>query len=225
MGKKSKQSTPNNKMALDSVRNSLFTRSNYAEANAVNLGTLKELSEKEAIAYGGLPVMLMTVTFNNGQKMHLTTGALDVYYNNITYKSTSEILSIPDVKNEDRLRTDGVTVEMSGLNETLLDLIQSGQTLNARLEYKIVFLKDDNKVNGNAAFDVYVGFIRICETTIDYNKGSMTMRIETANALKKLERIQGHRHANSVQQSLYPGDKFFEYVIESETEQWRVGQR
>ncbi|HDT5861817.1 TPA: DUF2163 domain-containing protein [Aeromonas hydrophila subsp. hydrophila] len=224
MGKKSGQQSQDHKQNLNDLRNSLFTRSNFASSNGVSLTGLRELTEKEAIQYAGLPAMLLNITFNNGAVLNLTTYALDVNFKGVVYQASNEILEIPDLKTEGTIQTEGVTVKLSALNPTIFRLIQDGYARGARLNYKIVFMTPDGKVNANASFNVYSGMIDVCKFNLNLKDkdSTMTVDIETKNTLAKLQRIPGNRHANSIQQELYPGDRVFEYMNAFDTAEWKL---
>lgn len=224
MGKKSGQHTPDHKQNLNDLRNSLYTRSVFAQIAGVSLSGLRELEEVEALQCSGLPAMLYTITFNNGAVVNLTDYSIDINYKGTQFRSSNQILEIPNVRNEGKIRTEGVTVKMSGLDPTILQLIQNGEARNARLNYRVVFMTKDGKVNSGASFDVYNGYISVAKYTLELKEkdSTITLDIETKNAMMKLQRIPGNRHANAIQQERFPGDKVLSLVNSFDIEEWKI---
>ena len=80
MGKpKAPKQKTSNYMSLTSYRNAAWVRSNVSKATGVPLGELLEVTETEALRYGGgIPVHCVEIHFTDLPPLLLTDHSLDV---------------------------------------------------------------------------------------------------------------------------------------------------
>ncbi len=219
MGKKSQPSQPDYKMNLNDMRSHPFVISRYSEAMNIPVGTIREIPEEMVLKYAGAPAILISIEFKGGT-LNLTNWDLNLKFNGIEYLSTSDLISVPEERIERDLKIQDATIELTGTNTLIRDLVLNGQLSMARITFSVAFVQ--NSVDVVGSFSTWRGIYNCSEFNIDYKSGKMSLRIKAINSLAALDRIPGDRHAPSIQKMRYPNDRGLDYVNRISTEEWRV---
>ncbi len=221
MGSKSKKGKDKNYMNMQSYRNALYVKTNVALAKNIEVGSLVEVTEQEALRYGGgIPATCIDVYFDDMPPLRLTDNALDITHDTKTYKATPDLQNVDAHKQTNQINSSGGRVRLSAIDDTFIQLIHAKKTTRARITVSIAMVDKNNKCL--AMFIEHRGFIKVPSVSFEPKFSQYEIEFETTNFFEMLDQIPGTKPADAVQQSIWPGDTAFTHTTVDEDEEWKV---
>jgi hypothetical protein len=163
------------------------------------------------ITAGGLaPIGLIRAYFDSGT-LNLWTGIGDLVYNGVTYIGIISILSISEVQETKNLQANGLNIQLSGLDETILDIAEDEPYSGRSLEFYMACLDS----SGNVVADPYLffeGFMDVMKWKDDGR--TITIDVSVENVLISLERALDTKYTPEDQKRDYPTDTFFDFIAD-----------
>lgn len=176
-------------------------------------------------------IILFQIQFKNFSTgvvtpVRLTTAAHDVEYpSGTTWVAAGDLLSVGELESTYELITEGIEVNMSGINSAYQSIIDQNGFRNAPVDVWLASLSESSNIV-NSAIYYHRGFSGNPVTDIDETSGTISVSFETESAFKSLDR-NSQLMSNSIahHQSLHTGDMFYQYVADSGLgeEVWRDG--
>lgn len=155
--------------------------------------------------------------------LRFTNAPFDVEYASQTWVAAGDLLSIGKQESNYEIVTEGLEIQLSGINESLRPIIDKHGFRNAPVDILLGTLPDDSDTVTAASY-YHRGFSLSPITELDESSGTITVAFETQSAFKNLER-NSHLMTTSLahHQSLHPNDNFYQYVADSSLgeETWR----
>ena len=131
-----------------------------------------------------------------------------------TYIGAGGLLAIGDIKEEIDLKSTGVTLSLSGMDTTILNMALTENYQNRVIQIFLLFLHaGSNELAGNLT--MFSGRMQAMTITDDPSTG-VTISMAAENRLIDLQRPSNLRYTNSSQQAIATGDTSFQYVAQME---------
>ena len=135
------------------------------------------------------------------------SGLEDLVINSETYTGAGTLLSISNIEENLQLMSSGLTIALSGMDETVLDLALTENYQNRPITLYLGYLSGStNDVVGTLT--LFKG--RITSITISDNPQGSTISVDCENRLIDLERPSNFRYTKESQQFLHSGDGGFD---------------
>lgn len=158
------------------------------------------------------PVHLVSVHFD-AQTTYTTDAFHAVTYDGNTYNPAGGLLSISDISEQSKIVVSNVSVSLSGVDQTYLNLVLAEDYIDRPLKIYMGFLDTDGTW---IADPILMLEGRMDAPTIkeDIRSGKSIVSIQATNVWVDFERNTG-RHTNHVEhQTYFSGDKGFEFASE-----------
>ena len=177
-----------------------------------------------------ITVILMRIDYKDHvtqevTQVRFTNAPFDVEYMGEVWQAAGDLLSIGKQETNYEIVTEGVEIQLSGINNSFRPVIDRHGFRFAPVDIFLATL-EDNSNQVTAASYYHRGFALSPVTELDETSGTITVIFETQSAFKSLER-NSHLMTTSIAHhaSLHPNDKFFQYVADAGLgeETWRDG--
>lgn len=166
-----------------------------------------------------LTVILILIKYKDhstGEVSHVrfTNAPFDVQYMDASWKAAGDLLSIGKHESNYELITEGLEIQLSGINRALQPIIDTKGFRSAPVDVLLATLPEDSDEVTSAVY-YHRGFALTPVTEFNESTGTITVAFETESAFKSLDR-SSHLMTTSLahHQSLHPTDMFFQYVTD-----------
>lgn len=168
------------------------------------------------------PFYAVDLNFYNGNTntaapVYLWTGTGDLIANSNTYVGVGDLLSVSGIEEAAELKADGMTLDLSGVPESLLikALTHEYSGRDAKVYFGIV---------GNTNLvEIFTGYMDTMKIKDNFNSSVISLTIE--NRLIDLERTNPYRYTQESHASIYANDTFFSYVQDLQDKQVEWGPK
>ena len=147
------------------------------------------------------------------------TSSHDVVFQGDTYLAIGDIVNIDNNEATAELNKTGTTVTVGGIDPAFQAELDSGGFIRAPIDIIIADVPDNDNVVSTYSY-YHRGYCDTPVTTLDFNSGTITMTIETANIFVNLD-LKSTLLGSSISNhsSRHQGDKFFEYSANVDMEE------
>jgi len=146
-------------------------------------------------------------------EIRVWTGVGELTINSLVYTGAGTLLSISDVEDTAELKSAGVSLTLSGMDQTVLSYALAENYLNRPITIYLVFT-DGGSNDLAGAMTSFVG--RMISMTITDDPNGSTVALQAENRLIDLSRPSNLRYTNASQQYISAGDTAFRYVAQME---------
>lgn len=154
------------------------------------------------------PAFLLDAEFESGV-VHIWTGLSDKDWNGNTYIGAGNLAGISPIGETDDLRSEGVTLTLSGIPSSLLAVALGEVRQGLPATIYLALVKDD----GEFAADPYASFSgRIDVPSIEEGAEISMIQLTVESHLVALQRPRIRRYTDADQQNEYAGDLGFEFA-------------
>ena len=151
--------------------------------------------------------------FDSGN-VRLWGGIGDLTLEGNDFTGAGNLLTISDISDETDLKTTGVTLSLSGMDTTVLNLALTENYVNRPIKLYLVFLAGgSNELAGSLV--TFSGRMQSMTIGDDPDNG-IVITLSAENRLIDLQRPCNLRYTNSSQQFVQSGDTSFRYVAQME---------
>lgn len=177
--------------------------------NLVRGGNKTELTVMDVMSLG-IHVICFEVLPKSAQAFHWTDSLIDIVLNGNTYISFPDVVqdSLPSFVEEKGISNDSINFKVSNVNDSVRALALGGFFKDAQINITLAIL---NPYDSTVIYDqlMFSGFIDYVQAVADPVQKQNEMTIYLNSVYKKLDRQPPLIAANSVYQSVYPGDEYF----------------
>lgn len=145
--------------------------------------------------------------FDSGT-LRIWTGLEDLTVAGNTYIGAGSLLTISPIEDDTELSSKGVTLSLSGMDETVLDYALTENYQNRLITMHMGFLSGGNESAGE--FVVFKG--RITNLTVSDDPDGYIIALQAENRLIDLNRPSNLRYTSESQKFLFSGDKGMDFV-------------
>jgi hypothetical protein len=164
--------------------------------------------EAMAIASEVRPLILVEAEFDSSP-LYLWNGIGSLTYSSKQYVGAGNLLSISSVSENVELRASGITVQLSGISDPLLDKAKTEDYQGRELLVKLGgFDSNDNVISSPTV--IFSGFMDTMTITEGGETGTIAVTVE--NRLIEFEKTRVRRYTDNDQRIEYPSDDGLEYV-------------
>ena len=153
-------------------------------------------------------IYLVELDFDSGV-IAWNSGFRDITYNSVTFKGLGSMSSISSPNEKVGVDSSTITVGVSGIDPAIIALFMTEPYLNRTAKLYYTLLDDNDQVITGNPILLFRGSIDSIDGTFG-SQGSFNVTIKSR--LADWERKRVIRYTDNDQQSMYPGDKGFEYV-------------
>ena len=146
-------------------------------------------------------------------EIRVWTGVGELTINSLVYTGAGTLLSISDIEDTAELKSAGVNLTLSGMDQTVLSYALAENYLNRPITIYLVFT-DGGSNDLAGAMVSFVG--RMISMTITDDPNGSTIALQAENRLIDLSRPSNLRYTNASQQYISAGDTAFRYVAQME---------
>ena len=144
------------------------------------------------------------------ETIRLWTGASDLIINSETYEGAGTLLSIGDIEDSMEVKSTNLTISLSGMDTTVMNLALSEDLQNRKVQLLMGYLMGGaNESAGEIV--MFSGRMTNVQISDDPENGA-TIAINAENRLVDLNRPSNLRYTNSSQMTLNSSDTGFKYV-------------
>jgi len=162
-----------------------------------------------ALAAGTLfPVLLWYGDFSSGA-VRVCTHTQDVVFGGNTFTGLGTIIGIDEIRETGRVEATGAVFRMNGVPSMLVVKALEAEYRRRRCSLYFGLL---SSASGTLIADPIEFRYLMDQMTINDSGESAEILISAESRLVDLQRARELRHTDECQQSLFPGDRFFEYV-------------
>lgn len=162
--------------------------------------------------------LLVQIAFDSGT-VHVWTGTGTLVWNSISWLGVASLLSVPGFDETNSVEAKGTTIEMSGLDPTLLSAamgeLKHGQPV-------VIYVAFFDEAMALIADPLIVWTGRLDQPTIEIDGASAKVTIACENRLMEMNVPADRRYTHEDQQIDHPGDMAFSFVaqIQEQTIYW-----
>ena len=160
-----------------------------------------------------------------GDDLHFTNHAVDIIHDGTTYASNGDLLRLPSIPRERKIKLQEVMIEFSNADNggvMARNLRQKYNSETQQLEFydrvgdlceiHLVLLDDDDQIVGGQAINLYRGAL---DSWSERDSGqAATISVKITSPWSKANLTAGRSTTDHNQQDNYPGDRFFEFAHE-----------
>lgn len=167
---------------------------------------------------------LLDVANNEEELIYCTNNSYNIRYEGLTYYALGYLLNVSGLEEYSDSRISSVTVQLAGINESLIGTLLSYQYLDRPCCIKRIFLSDDKIVetgDGDSQTSeqlldlpvtIFEGTVETPVINESQSKGEVVIQISASSRFSEFQMKSG-RHTNPVEQLSYDsGDKLFDMV-------------
>ena len=177
-----------------------------ATRQGIDTRVLTALTETETFPFIAIKAQFDTST------VRLWTGKDDITLNSETYLGSGTALSFGGVEETQDLKSNGVTITLSGMDATVLDLALSENYQNRKIEVLLGFL-DGGTNEAKGTLTLFSG--RMMQMSITDSTQASQISIQAESRLQDLERPSQLRYNRGSQQFIDSTDTAFRHVQEN----------
>ena len=179
-----------------------------ATRSGIDTAVLNRLDDDHVFIGGAVDL-----DFDSGN-VRIWNGIGDISIGGNDFTGAGNLLSIGDISDETDLKSTGVTLSLSGMDTTVLNLAITENYVNRPIIIYLVFLAGgSNEVVGTMTS--FSGRLQTMTISDDPNNG-VRIQVTAENRLVDLQRPSNLRYTNSSQQFVSSGDTCFRYVAQME---------
>lgn len=172
----------------------------------------RSISSAIATAFGSSTVnkiiLMVRLDFNSGT-LAWNSGTNNITYNTIEYIASSTLGNVSSVNESLGVKSSGVTVSISGVQQELIAALLLEPFLN-RKGYVFLAMLDNNDAFNSA------NVVQIFEGKIDNISGiqskNPSFSVSIRSRLSDWERSRSIKYTDADQQKIHPGDKGMEFI-------------
>jgi hypothetical protein len=153
----------------------------------------------------------------------LTDAPIDIEYQKRVYRSFGALLSIDPVTTENVLSDGTMKITLSGLDKTIMSVINSTSFRNKPVIVRKAIVSDGrNEITEQSIY--YRGLTGTPETSVDYASGSVSLGLGCKSVFDLNKTPSLMRSNNSTHQFYHAGDLFFQFANDQKLadEQWQT---
>lgn len=154
------------------------------------------------------PILLVECDFDSGD-VNLWNGVGSLDYGGKSYIGAGNLLAISTVGESVDMTADGLSVSLSGLNNSLLTLAKDEDYQGRKLIAKLGAMDENNDVVSSPVV-IFTGFMDTM--TINEAGDASSINLTVENKLIQLERARVRRFTDNDQKIDYPNDEGFSFV-------------
>jgi hypothetical protein len=128
-----------------------------------------------------------------------------------TYLANGHLLSFAGVEESAELQVAQARFALSGVDQSLISVVLVENVIDRRVRVWTAFLDIDDAIIGEPVL-IFDGRMDAPSIDEDPQGGTCTVSISASNQFADFNRRAGRRTNDSEQQTLFPGDRGFEYV-------------
>lgn len=158
-----------------------------------------------------------------GDDLHYTNHAQDIVLGAETYSASGDLLRLPSITRERKIKLQSVTLEFSNADNVMAYAMRHrydpvGETYEAYdrtgdpCEILLVMLNTNGDVIGGEAISLYKGAFDSWSEQDTENSATLTVKITSPWSKPNL--TAGRTTSDNNQQDTFPGDQFFEFAHE-----------
>lgn len=141
---------------------------------------------------------------------YYTNAPFNITYSGNTYQALGNFLQFSNVEESTDMQISNVTVTLTGLTTTTLELFLSQEFIDRPLTLHRSLYNDSEGIVGT--FNIFSG--RISKAGLKEDGDSLTVECEASSQFVDFERRAGRHTNDNEQQFHYSGDRFFEFASE-----------
>jgi len=167
-------------------------------------------AEMQAVAASDIvrPIFLVDLLFDNNP-VYLWSGVGNLSFNSQTYLGAGDLLSIGQVSENAELAANGITVSLSGANQSLVEKARDEDYQGRELILRLGAFDDNGDLISSPVI-LFSGFMDVMK--IDDSGDDASIGVSAENKLIAFERTKIRRYTNEDQKIDYPNDKGFEFI-------------
>lgn len=147
---------------------------------------------------------------STNEYFNITDAPYDIILDGHVYRAVGSLLAIDKITTENTISSKSLGITLCGVSAEFQETVNTSLFKRAPITIKKCFVPDgDNKVT--AATIYYLGFTSTPETDVDYNNGSMALKVDCKSIFDLDKTPSLMRANNATHQALHNGDKFFQY--------------
>jgi len=143
------------------------------------------------------------------ETIRLWTGANDLTIDSETYEGAGTLLSIGDIEDTMEVKSTNLTVSLSGMDTTVMNLALSEDLQNRKIKLYMGYLMGGAN---ESAGEIVMFSGRMTNVQIVDNPDGSTISINAENRLVDLNRPSNLRYTNASQMTINNSDTGFKYV-------------
>lgn len=138
--------------------------------------------------------------------LYYTNAPYDIVYDGNTYISSPIVKNLPDANESLKIKPSSFPIDLSGVAEATHALVLTENYKNKAVNvYRYIVATEQ-------AVILYAGYCDGFDASEDLRGSNSTIKITCANHWTNWESTNGAHLSHKIQQDLYPGDLFFEFV-------------
>jgi len=148
----------------------------------------------------------------------LTDAPFDVIgLDGLTYRAAGALLKIDKITNENTLSNRVLKVTLSGVDLSIVSVVNSLQFRNKDIEIRKCFIEDEgNRISDSSVY--FAGITQTPEYSVDYKNNTATLGISCKSVFDLSQKPSLVRSNSASHQLTHTGDDFFKYANSQELE-------
>lgn len=138
-----------------------------------------------------------------------TTAYKNIIYNEVEYIAVGHFGTISPFKETEGVKANGLTLTLSGVDESLVSLLLSTPYLNRNVKVFCYVTDEHENLDINKIKLMFRGKLDSIEGSVGNNP---SFSVQVRSRLADWERTRSLKYTDADQQYLFPGDKGMEYI-------------
>lgn len=173
-----------------------------------------EQFQTEIVKSQNMPVHLVSVHLDDFT-LYMNDSYKTITYQDNDYLAVAYLLGFSDIEESAELIVSSMTLSLSGIGQEMVSLVLNEKYINREVRVSTGFLNKDTQVLINNPVLIFNGRIDTPTISEDPDGGTSTVSISATNAWVDFTRQTGRHANNEEQQTLFPGDKGFEFAAQN----------
>ncbi|PWW04986.1 DUF2163 domain-containing protein [Mangrovibacter plantisponsor] len=189
-----------------------YTNASLLQYYNMHRGTNKTSLTLPEVVSVGCTVIAVDVMPKSITPLHWNDGFTDISINGVQYISYPGFMDngFPNITEQKNITNDGITFTLSGIEQDNMVLALDGAYQNAKVNFMLVILNpaDNSVLEYQTMYSGYVDYVSASANN-QHDSIKNELEININSIWKKLDNDPKTLAANSVHQSMHPGDNFF----------------
>lgn len=166
------------------------------------------------------PRVLIDAGFT-GSTLYVWDGIGSIDYNGNTYTGLGDYLSISDVQESTELRTENISISLSGITTAYKSLALQSIEISNPVTVRFALLNSPTSVIADADI-IFKGFMD--EVKVTESATGATFELDVINELSQAQKVKERRYTDQDHQARHSGDTIMRHAINSKREsKWGSG--
>lgn len=141
----------------------------------------------------------------------LTTHYKNLQWNGETYIANGDLLSVPTVLEDLKIRSNNLDFELTGVNQSYIAQFLTDAPTNAPLSLHLAFIDDEGAIIDDP-IELFLGLVDNFELKEDISGKKSVLTLTAASVWIDFERIAGRKTNTASQNIFFPGDLGFQFA-------------